>query len=98
MKKFVDTVGVEDNYTYNKFKNNQRLNINVSSSKYFIVRFVAKHLFNYKISFKHLDEINTDYDYESMIKPANQAVTEDWDIFWTEMNVMPERVAKMKPY
>lgn len=98
MKKFVDSIGVEDNYTYNKFKNSQRLNINVSSSKYFIVRFVAKHLFNYRISFKALDEVKTDYDYESLIKPANTAMVEDWDIFWTDQNVQPERVAKMKPY
>lgn len=24
--------------------------------------------------------------------------TEDWDIFWTDAGVLPERIAKMKPY
>lgn len=24
--------------------------------------------------------------------------TEDWDIFWTDGGVLPERIAKMKPY
>jgi len=23
---------------------------------------------------------------------------EDWDIFWTDAGVLPERIAKMKPY
>ena len=23
---------------------------------------------------------------------------DDWDIFWTDAGVLPERIAKMKPY
>jgi hypothetical protein len=23
---------------------------------------------------------------------------DDWDIFWTDSGVLPERIAKMKPY
>jgi len=28
-------------------------------------------------------------------KPTDE---EDWDIFWTDNSVQPERIAKMKPY
>jgi tubulin polyglutamylase TTLL6/13 len=27
-----------------------------------------------------------------------QDQNEDWDIFWTDGGVLPERIAKMKPY
>ena len=55
MKTFAETIGVEDNATYPKFRDNQRLIFNVCNSKYFIVRFVAKHLFNFRLSFKPID-------------------------------------------
>jgi len=29
---------------------------------------------------------------------APHTVSEDWDIFWTDAGVLPERIAKMKPY
>ena len=42
MQNFAKTIGAEDNDKYPKFKDKERLILNVSSSRYFIVRFVAK--------------------------------------------------------
>ena len=42
LKLFSETIGVEDNLNYPKFDENSKLVFNVSSSKYFVVRFVAK--------------------------------------------------------
>ena len=28
----------------------------------------------------------------------DKQASEDWDIFWTDGGVLPERIAKMKPY
>ena len=50
--RFAETIGVEENDSYPKFKDNQRLLINMANCKYFVIRFVAKHLFNFKLSFK----------------------------------------------
>jgi len=33
------------------------------------------------------------YNYDN-----NQTAAQDWDIFWTDASVLPERIAKMKPY
>ena len=44
---------IEDNDNYKKFKKRERLIFNVSNSKYFVIRFVAKHLFNFKLSYKN---------------------------------------------
>ena len=57
MKRFAETIGVEDNNSYPKCKDKEKLIMNVSGSKYFVVRFVAKHLFNYRLSFKPLDDV-----------------------------------------
>lgn len=57
MKRFAETIGVEDNNSYPKCKDKEKLIMNVSASKYFVVRFVAKHLFNYRLSFKPLDDV-----------------------------------------
>jgi hypothetical protein len=43
---------VEDNDNYPKFKDKERLVINMSNTKYFVIGFVAKSLFNFKISYK----------------------------------------------
>ena len=51
---------------------------NVSSTKYEIVRHVAKKVFGWKLN----------YDEES----------DDWDVFWTDNAVQPEKLAKMKHY
>jgi tubulin polyglutamylase TTLL6/13 len=34
-------------------------------------------------------------NYDICAAPGN---TDDWDIFWTDGGVLPERIAKMKPY
>ena len=52
MKRFAETIGVEENDNYPKFKDKERLVINMSNCKYFVIRFVAKKLFNFKLSFK----------------------------------------------
>ena len=50
--RFAKSVGVEDNASYPKFKEKERLLINMSNCKYFVIRFVAKNLFNFKLTFK----------------------------------------------
>ena len=75
---------------------------NVSSSKYFVVRFVAKQLFNFRLSFKFEEAIHHNGGW-SVLTSDNMCQhpskdTEDWDIFWTDNSVQPERIAKMKPY
>ncbi len=62
--------------------------MNVSTSKYFVIRFVAKSLFNYRISTANVDiEIGAASSHE-----------EDWDIYWTDGGVQPERLNRMQPY
>ncbi|OMJ92632.1 hypothetical protein SteCoe_4642 [Stentor coeruleus] len=51
---------------------------NVSSTKYEIVRYAAKKLLGWKLS----------YDED----------TDEWDVFWTDSAVQPEKLAKMKHY
>lgn len=53
MKNYAATIGVEDNDHYRRFKQKERLVINLSNTKYFIVKFVAKSLFNFKCSWKN---------------------------------------------
>ena len=36
------------------------------------------------------------WDYGGVGGP--HSTSEDWDIFWTDAGVLPERIAKMKPY
>jgi len=50
---FAETIGVEDNDNYKKFKKKERLIFNTSNSKYFVIRFTAKSLFNFKLSYKN---------------------------------------------
>jgi len=52
MMRYANTIGVEDNDNYPKFKDKERLVINLSNTKYFVIRFVAKRLFNFKLNFK----------------------------------------------
>ena len=42
MRRFAETIGVEDNENYPKFKDKERLVVNMSNCKYFVIRFVAK--------------------------------------------------------
>ena len=53
MKRLAESVGVEDNENYPKFKDKERLVINMSNTKYFVIKFVAKSLFNFKVSYKN---------------------------------------------
>ena len=55
MRRFAETVGVEDNDNYPKFKDKERLVINLSNTKYFVIKFVAKSLFNFKCTWKNQD-------------------------------------------
>lgn len=71
--------------------------MNVSMSRYFVVRFVAKHIFNFKLSFRALE------DYQNKpIEGENQNNVnkdcEEWDILWTDNAIPAERISKMKPY
>ncbi len=92
--RFSETIGVEDNDNYPKFKDNQKLLVNMSNCKYFVVRFVLKNLFNFKLTYK---QQNVE-DMESGFVDLGQGGSDDWDIFWTDSGVLPERIAKMKPY
>lgn len=47
-----------------------------------MIKFVAKHLFNYRLSFKCPEDEDK----------------EDWDIYWSDTSMQAERMAKMKPY
>ena len=90
-KVFSETIGVEDNFNYPKFDDNNKLVFNVSSSKYFVVRFVAKQLFNFRLSFKCAEEIHHNGGW-SVLTQDNMCQhpskdTEDWDIFWTDNSV-----------
>ena len=93
-KNFAATIGIEDNQKYKKFKTKENLIMNISNSKYFVVRFVAKNLFGFKLSYKNQDVEQMDnWNYDQQTSHA-----EDWDIYWTDGGVLPERIAKMKPY
>lgn len=87
---------MEDNDNYPKFKDKERLLINMANCKYFVNRFVAKHLFNFKLSFKQ-QEVE-DMDGGTYYDGNPNKKEDDWDIFWTDGGVLPERIAKMKPY
>ena len=89
MQQFASTIGVQDNEKYPKFKEKEKLVFNVSSSRYFIVRFVAKNLFNFKISYKEIDKPPEKGfpDGGDFPMPKAKAAEEDWDIFWTDNSV-----------
>jgi len=49
---------------------------------------VAKSLFNYRLSKAACEQTD-------LLSDQNEA---DWDIFWTDCGVQPEKLYKMKPY
>lgn len=53
MRRFAETVGCEDNDSYPKFKDKERLTVNLSNTKYFVIKFVFKSLFNFRLTFKN---------------------------------------------
>lgn len=85
-KRFAATIGVEDNDKYKKCLASNRLIMNISGTKYYVIHFVAKHLFGYKLS-----RINIE-------SPEVNEENVDWDIFWTDVGIQPERLYRMKPY
>lgn len=50
---FASTIGIEDNHKYKKFKAKESLVMNICNTKYFVVRYVAKSLFGFKLSYKN---------------------------------------------
>lgn len=64
----------------------KKLVLNVSETKYHVVRYVAKNLFNMRLS--AYSQSNKDcYDEKH-----------EWDILWTDNGVTVDRLYKMKPY
>lgn len=64
----------------------KKLVINLKETKYQILRYVAKEVFNFRLSnFNHI---------------ANEPLDEknEWDILWTDNGVTVDRLYKMKPY
>jgi len=55
-KKYQETIGVEDNKNYHKFKDKERLLINIANCKYPLIKFVSKQLFNFRVTTKKPDE------------------------------------------
>ena len=99
MKKFAETIGSDDNLTYNKFNDKYWLVMNVSMSRYFVVRFVAKHIFNFKLSFRTLEDYtNKPIDGNNESQNNGNKDCEEWDILWTDNAIPAERISKMKPY
>ena len=82
-KVFAKSIGVEDNDYYRKFKEGQKLSFNISTTKYFVIKFVARNLFNFRITRAGVPESHGDPDY---------------DIYWTDGGCTPERLYKMQPY
>lgn len=64
----------------------------MSNCKYFVVRFVLKSLFNFKVSYKKNEVEDMDSGF------TNDFNNEEWDIFWSDTAIVNERIAKMKPY
>lgn len=85
---------MEDNEKYKRFKKKERLIFNISNTKYFVIRFVAKNLFNFKLSYKNQDPGQMDnWNYEN-----EGRLNDDWDIFWSDAGIQADRISKMKPY
>jgi hypothetical protein len=63
----------------------KKLVLNVSMTKYHVVRYVARTLFKMRLS-------NASYQQE----PDDPK--DEWDIFWTDGQVQVEKLYRMKPY
>jgi hypothetical protein len=92
MKRFASTIGVETDSKYRKFKDGQQLVLNVSTTKYFVIRHCAKNLFGYRLSHTGISE-----NAEIKLQDAENC-KHDWDIYWTDNGVQPERLYHMLPY
>ena len=60
--------------------------MNVSQTKYHVVRYVARKLYNMRLS--NYNQNNHDSNDEK----------HEWDIMWTDNGATVERLYKMKPY
>ena len=68
-----------------KFKT-KKLVMNVAQTKYHVVRYVARKLYNMRLStYGHSNHDSNDEKHE-------------WDIMWTDNGATVERLYKMKPY
>jgi len=67
-----------------KFKA-KKLVLNVSNTKYHVVRYVARTLFKMRLS-----GVAYHHDYENP--------NDEWDLFWTDGTVGPDKLYRMKPY
>ena len=63
----------------------KKLVLNVSQTKYHVVRYVARSLFKMRLSGV---AYHVDYDNPN----------DEWDLFWTDGNVGPDKLYRMKPY
>lgn len=63
----------------------KKLVLNVSMTKYHVVRYVARTLFKMRLS-------NNQYQSEP------EDPKDEWDIFWTDGQVQVEKLYRMKPY
>lgn len=63
----------------------KKLVLNVSQTKYHVVRYVARTLFKMRLS-------NAQYH------PEYDDQKDEWDIFWTDNQVQVEKLYRMKPY
>jgi tubulin polyglutamylase TTLL6/13 len=63
----------------------KKLVLNVSMTKYHVVRYVARTLFKMRLS-------NAAYH------PEYEDPKDEWDIFWTDGQVQVDKLYRMKPY
>ena len=64
----------------------KKLVMNVAQTKYHVVRYVARKLYNMRLS----TYSNNNHDYTDE--------KHEWDIMWTDNGATVERLHKMKPY
>ena len=67
-----------------KFKA-KKLVLNVSQTKYHVVRYVARTIFKMRLS-------NATYSHEPDVP------SDEWDIMWTDGTVQVDKLYRMKPY
>ena len=72
--------------------------MNVSMSRYFVIRFVAKYIFNFRLSFTQLEEYNHKSIETNNEQIINNKELEEWDILWTDNALPADRISKMKPF
>jgi hypothetical protein len=56
MKRLTQSIPLNENSKYKKFKDGCQLTLNCSTTKYFVVRYCAKQLFGYRLSHYGISE------------------------------------------